>query len=592
MCGIAGFISGKKIEEQTLLSVVDSLKHRGPDGQGVFKIPGSNVSMVHTRLSFFDLSDKGKQPMYFPELNLTISYNGEIYNFREIRKQLEQIGYDFISDSDTEVILKAWHAWGEKSIDHFKGMFAFAIYDNSKKKLFLVRDRFGIKPLYYSLQKGTFGFASELKALKASGLFQMDCDWSAFCDFMVYRYVPSPKSIYKDVSKLPPAHYLEYDVDKNSLEIREYWKLNSGNKKDPKSELPEIVGSFLQKSVERHSRADVPVGMFLSGGYDSSAIAAYLKENNYPDAQAFSIGFQNWDRSEHQYAQIVADHLGIKLHSQLLNASSLDYVDEMPQVYDEPIADISIVPTYLVSQLARKNVKAVLSGEGADEIFGGYWWQKEYYRVTHPKSLKSKLSQLINGKADPVKFYADAASMGEFNIDELKKLLHPDLHSYIPEDPLWFYRKHLKKELSPLKQMQYMDIKCFMAELILVKVDRASMANSLEVRVPFLDHELFETIFSYHEDAYYKPDVKKYCLHENIKDKLPQSIINRDKQGFVGPDSYYMDKGFYKAVFNNSMLSAKGLISPGYLESLMEEEYDWRKWKIAVMDKWYGKWMS
>ncbi|MEX0813976.1 MAG: asparagine synthase (glutamine-hydrolyzing) [Chitinophagales bacterium] len=592
MCGIAGFISEINIEDDILEAVADSLKHRGPDAYGVFNIPGSNTCMVHTRLSFFDLSDKGNQPMHFQELGLTISYNGEVYNFREIRKELEQKGYTFISDSDTEVVLKAWHAWGTKSIDRFKGMFAFAIYDSKNKKLHLVRDRFGIKPLYYTHQKNTFGFASELKALRASGLFQMDTDWSAVCDFMVYRYVPSPKSIYENVHKLPPAHYLEYDTVANTTAIHEYWKLESGNKKDPKGELPAMVDEFLRKSVQRHSRADVPVGMFLSGGYDSSAIAAYLKQNNYPHAQAFSIGFENWERSEHQYAQIVANHLDIPLQSQLLDATSLDYVDEMPQVYDEPIADISIVPTYLVSKLARKNVKAVLSGEGADEIFGGYWWQKEYYRITHPKSIKGKIKQLINGKADPVKFYADAASMGEFNVDELKKLLHPDLHQYIPEDPLWFYRKHLKKEWSPLKQMQYMDIKCFMAELILVKVDRASMANSLEVRVPFLDHELFETIFSYHEDAYYKSEVKKYCLHENIKGKLPQSIINREKQGFVGPDQYYMKKDFYSKVFQQSKLKKQGTFSDDYLDHLMNKPYDWRKWKIAVMDKWFDKWMA
>ncbi|MEX2590026.1 MAG: asparagine synthase (glutamine-hydrolyzing), partial [Chitinophagales bacterium] len=359
MCGIAGFISEINIEDDILEAVADSLKHRGPDAYGFFNIPGSDTCMVHTRLSFFDLSDKGNQPMHFPELGLTISYNGEVYNFRKIRKELEQKGYAFISDSDTEVVLKAWHAWGTKSIDRFKGMFAFAIYDSKNKKLHLVRDRFGIKPLYYTHQKNTFGFASELKALRASGLFQMDTDWSAVCDFMVYRYVPSPKSIYENVHKLPPAHYLEYDTVANTTAIHEYWKLESGSKKDPKGELPAMVDEFLRKSVQRHSRADVPVGMFLSGGYDSSAIAAYLKQNNYPHAQAFSIGFENWDKSEHQYAQIVADHLEFPLQSQLLDASSLDFVDEMPQVYDEPIADISIVPTYLVSKLARKNVKAV-----------------------------------------------------------------------------------------------------------------------------------------------------------------------------------------------------------------------------------------
>lgn len=590
MCGIAGFITKKEITDSTLLAISDSLINRGPDAQGKLKIPETDIYLIHTRLSFFDLSDNAKQPMYFPEIGLSISYNGEIYNFQEIKTLLEHKGYTFSTKSDTEVILKAWHAWGVKAIDQLKGMFAFCIYNHKEKKMFLVRDRFGIKPLYYSQQLGVFAFASELKAFHASKLLILETDWSAVCDFLTYRYIPSPKSIYKNVYKLEPAHYLEYDIETTRTKIHEYWKLESGDKRDTKGELPSIVNQFLEKSIKQHVKADVPVGMFLSGGYDSSAIAAYLKQSNYAHIKAFSIGFENWDSSEDKYAEIVAKHLNIPIKKEILNADSINYIGDMPQIYDEPIADISIVPTYLVSKLASQNVKAVLSGEGADEIFGGYWWQKEFYKLSHPKSFKEKFKNYFS-KIDTVEFYAKSASMGEFNKLELKSLLHPDLHKHIPEDSLWFYRKHFKKELSPLKQIQYMDIKCFMAELILVKVDRASMANSLEVRVPFLDHELFETIFSYHEDEYYKPEVKKYCLYENIKNKLPDSILNREKQGFVGPDKYYMEKDFYIELFKNSKLKKAEIFSRKYLDDLELEDYNWRKWKIAVLDNWYKKWV-
>lgn len=590
MCGIAGFSSEKKVDKSVLESVVKTIRHRGPDSSGIFESPSSNVSFVHTRLSFFDLSEVGNQPMHFPELGLSITYNGEVYNFKSIKKELENLGYTFISTSDTEVILKAWHCWGEKSIDRLKGMFAFAIYDERKQKIFLIRDRFGIKPLYYTCQKNTFGFASELKAFVPYPFIDLELDWTSVCDFFVYRYVPSPKSIYKNVCKLPPAHYLTYDIQDNSIKTVEYWKLESDNKKDDRGELPELINEYLKQSVESHTRADVPVGMFLSGGYDSSAIGVYLKESNYNKAEAFSIGFEDWEKSEDQYAGIVAEHLNIPMNRAVLNETSLTELDKMPYVYDEPIADISIVPTYLVSQLARKKMKAVLSGEGADELFGGYWWQKEFYKLTHPKKLTDKLKLFWNAP-DPVAFYANAASMGEFNDEQLKKMLHPDLHRFIPEDPLWFYRKHFKKKLSPLKQMQYMDIKCFMAELILVKVDRASMANSLEVRVPFLDHEMFEKVFSYDESEYFKPSVTKYLLHENIKGKLPNTILKREKQGFVGPDEYYMKKSFYKELFERSSLQKSGYVKQDYLKFCETQQYDWRRWKLAVMDKWFESWI-
>lgn len=586
MCGIAGIVGAKMQPIHAWEKILKSLSHRGPDFQQHLCFENHDVGMAHTRLSFLDLSAHGHQPMYFPELKLCISFNGEIYNYLEIKKQLENKGYQFVTQSDTEVLLKAWHCWGAAAIEHCMGMFAFCIYDLSLQKMYLVRDRFGIKPLYYTLQNNIFGFASELKALQAAACFSWNIDWSSVCDFLVYRYVPTPKSIFKNVYKVPPAHYAVYDLQSHKIETKAYWHLHSGHKKVRPETLAEQVNDIFCQSIKQHAIADVPIGAFLSGGYDSSAILYYLKKINYPTT-AFSIGFKDWEKSEHTHAQVVADHLQVPLHSKILDHKSLDFFDEMPRVYDEPIADISTLPTYLVSQLARNNVKAVMSGEGADELFGGYWWQKEFYKQHHPASWKNKIKLLWN-KPDTLSFYAEAHGMGKFDTALLQSLLHPDLHAFIPERPYWFYEQHLQKKWTPLKQIQYLDIKCFMAELILVKVDRASMAHGLEVRVPFLNHELFETIFAHHESVYYHPNFNKYMLYLNLKNHLPSTILHREKQGFVGPDNYYMNQNFYQKIAGQSQLCFDKKMNTASYQKLMQQDYDWRKWKIAVLDQWYA----
>ena len=335
--------------------------------------------------------------------------------------------------------------------------------------------------------------------------------------------------------------------------------------------------------------ADVPVGSFLSGGYDSSTLVAYMDQLGQKPA-TFSIGFSKWEKSEDHFAKIVANHLNVPNESVVADETSLRLVDRMAVVYDEPIADISIVPTYMVSQLARSRVKAVLSGEGADELFGGYTWQHDFFNQQYPSSVLDKLKRKLF-KNDPVNYYANAMAMGWFDREELKKMLHPDLHQHIPEDVHWFYRQHFKKEVSPLKSIQYMDVKCFMGELVLTKIDRASMANSLEVRVPFLDHRLFEYVFSLNEKAYFKKEQTKYLLYKNIEKQLPQEILERKKQGFVGPDSYYMDLNWYKDQLKNSKLVALNIVNQQYIDDLFTESYNWKLWKLLIMEKWVQQWV-
>lgn len=594
MCGITGYINLKEaVTSEIIQQMTDSLIHRGPDGGATFISENNHIAFGHRRLSFLDLSEQGKQPMKDNSGQLTITFNGEIYNFLELKQELSD--YHFQTTTDTEVILAGYKKWGINVVNKLKGMFTFALLDESNQKLYLARDRFGIKPLYYTLQDQKLLFASELKAIHASKQVKMEIDFSSFSDYFVYRYIPSPKTIWKNIKKLPPAYYATIDISNLEIKLTEYWKLAekkpltaSSDRIADDSTLIVETDNFLRTSVKQHIYADVPIGSFLSGGYDSSALVHYMNQLKQKPA-TFSIGFSKWEKSEDQFAKIVANHLDVDNESIIADETSLDYLDKMADVYDEPIADISIIPTYMVSKLARSRVKAVVSGEGADEIFGGYTWQHDFYQQSYPASILDKLKQKLF-KNDTVAFYSSAMAMGWFDKDELKKMLHPTLHQHIPEDVHWFYRKNFHQNLSPLKSIQLMDIKCFMGELVLTKVDRASMANSLEVRVPFLDHELFEYIFSLNEKQYFKKEQTKYLLYKNIENSLPKEILERKKQGFVGPDTYYMDLNWYKAQLKNSKLVEYGIINQSYIDELLKETYNWKLWKLLIMEKWFRKW--
>lgn len=588
MCGITGYIHIQtKIDQSVIQQMTDTLMHRGPDGGDTYISGNGHYALGHRRLSFLDLSEQGKQPMKDNSEKVIITFNGEIYNFPELKKELSD-SYEFKTSTDTEVILAGYRKWGIDVVNHLTGMFAFALLDEEKQQLYLVRDRFGIKPLYYSLQNDQLIFASELKAIHTANRIPKEIDFSSFADYFVYRYIPSPKTIWKHIHKLPPAHYATVDLQTLSCELVEYWTIPFDNQQQTDQQMIEQVGSILEKSVREHMYADVPVGSFLSGGYDSSALVSYMDRLGQKPT-TFSIGFSKWGKSEDHFAKIVANHLNVPNESVVADETSLQLVDRMAMVYDEPIADISIVPTYMVSRLARSRVKAVLSGEGADEVFGGYTWQHDFFNQQYPSSVLDKLKRKLF-KNDPVDYYANAMAMGWFDREELQKMLHPDLHQYIPEDVHWFYRKHFKPNLSPLKSIQFMDIKCFMGELVLTKIDRASMANSLEVRVPFLDHTLFEYVLSQDEKNYFQKEQTKYLLYKNIETQLPQEILERKKQGFVGPDAYYMNMEWYKDQLKNSRLVALNIVNQQYIDDLFKESYNWKLWKLLIMEKWIQQW--
>ena len=599
MCGIVGLIyKDALVDRYNFTCMRDTLEHRGPDDADSEYYEGGRIALGQRRLSFLDLSSAGRQPMSNEDDTIWIVLNGEIYNYVELKVELEAAGHTFKNHTDTEVIIHGYEQWGEDIVNRMKGMFAFVILDLKKQQLFMARDHFGIKPLYYTITDKFIAFASELKAIVACKDVHPEVDMTSVADYMVYRYVPSPKTIWKGIHKLPPAHTLTFDYNTFEHQQNEYWQIKFENSnRDDAGSMVRNYGSMLGESVKIHARADVPIGSFLSGGYDSSAVVYYLTQAGYrPDT--FSIGFEGWDNSEHQFAEMVAKKFNVPLNYFLAAEETLNLLDIMPDVYDEPIADISILPTWLVSHEAAKKVKAVMSGEGADELLGGYWWQKKLYADSYPEmTWKEKLARFVRGGKpgdgiDRLEFYAEANAMGRFNREELVKAFHPDQHASLPEDPEWFYRKHFDPSLSPLKSFQRMDIKCFMGELVLVKIDRASMASSLEVRVPFLDHDIFDYVLSAPETRYFRPEVTKYLLHDNIEACMPPEIMARPKQGFVGPDDFYIKIDRYRGILQDSRLVADKIIRREYVDEMLVSSEHWKLWKLAVLEGWYRRWVS
>jgi asparagine synthase (glutamine-hydrolysing) len=582
MCGIVGQVERSGIVDPAALAAMrDSLAHRGPDDAASWISADGRVGLGHRRLSLIDLSPAGRQPMPDEAERLWLTLNGEIYNHRELRATLVERGHTFRSTCDAEVVLHGFEEWGLDVLPRLKGMFAFALWDEARKELLLARDRFGIKPLYYAVDSHRLLFASEAKGILAHPAVSREIDGSAICDYLVYRYVPSPKCVWRGLAKLPPASYLRLGRE-GPPTVHEYWSLSGGSRRPDAPEAAAAVDRALEAAVREHLVSDVTVGSFLSGGYDSSALVHYRDRIGSP-APSFAIGFADWPESEHRYAELVAETFGLEHRSWVLGAESLELARRLAWTYDEPLADISTVPTFAVSHLASRSVKAVFSGEGADEIFCGYSWQHGF--------MAARAAGDPAGAA-VVPFYAQAMAMGGFDREALAALVAPALHPDLPDDPWWFYRSLLRPDLAPLQQVQWLDLKAFMGELVLTKVDRASMANSLEVRVPFLDHELVELLFGMDPAVYFRPGEHKPLLRANLEGALPETILRRRKQGFVGPDSYYQNRSWYERLLGDSRLARDGVLEAAAIRGYLAAADHWRLWKIAVLELWYREWMT
>lgn len=550
MCGILGGNNSNWDYKKG----IESIYHRGPDDNRIKRF--DNFTLAFARLAIMDLSDNGMQPMTSPDGDVSIVYNGEIYGYSLLKKELEK-RYFFHSGSDTEVILNAYIEYGDKFIDKIDGMFAIAIYDRRSMELKLYRDRSGIKPLYYYCNNGCFAFASELKALVATCTdVTWKMDYTALYDYLFYQYIPDPKTMYTDCYKLSPAHALIYDIKNRKIKsLKKYWKLhvNAAKGRYRKEEvLCEELKSILSDSVRQQLAADVPVGCFLSGGVDSSVIT-YECNKYSPKIQTYSIGFKERKYDESPYADILIEKYGLNSNIKILGYDDINGIKHMlKEWYDEPFADTSAYPSYIISKFAREDVTVVLTGDGGDELFGGY----ERYR-SYVDSLKSKKvdSEMISRLS---RYVGLDQILSEKNVS---KYINTGLENYLPYiyysekknlelyrkkwkidkdyDPCWYLKKHYRKELPPITRARYLDYKTYLPGDILTKVDRVSMANSLEARVPFLGRKLIEFAFSLSEEECCSSNMLKRIMKKAYENEIPDEILYREKRGFAVPPDYF-----------------------------------------------------
>jgi asparagine synthase (glutamine-hydrolysing) len=573
MCGIAGII-GPSASEDRVRVMAQLLKHRGPDGEGVWSGPG--VALGHRRLAILDLSDAGRQPMELGPQVLT--YNGELYNFRRLR---ESLAGPFRSNSDTEVLLHLLARDGAGCLEKLVGMFAFAVWDSGSRRLLAARDRLGIKPFYYRPMPQGLAFASELKALKALGPERIDP--SAVRDFLTHGYIPAPKTIYREIFKLPAGHLLRFADGEVSIE--RYWnpsiEIVERSEQSALGELDDLLGTV----VPEHTLADVPVGVFLSGGIDSAVTAYYL---NKP--RTYTLGFDAQNRSEADAARAVARHFGT-IHSEMHTDGSglATALERVSQTFDEPFGDSAAWSNYLISQSARREVTVALSGEGGDEIFCGYprYWSHIGARSNSFSRSMARLAPPLSrfGQSMQSRAYtglpAFAAALGGMNPVQIEALLGPDWLE-ADYDYHWFYRRFWREGLDPNVQLRWLDLNTDLAEGLLTKVDRTSMAHSLEVRPPLLDHRLVEYMLSV--DPNLLVDERfgrgKVLLRTLMQPRLPPGHLDRPKSGFGLPLHRWIKR--QPRILDEAVTR---LIGRGILRQRVSVEFR-RAWYLLVLDRW------
>lgn len=610
MCGIAGiyFLDGKQQVDASVLTLMnDSQLHRGPDAGDYFFAPG--VGLAHRRLSIIDL-DGSPQPMRTPDNSVCVVFNGEIYNFRELRDELTAKGYQFISKGDTETILHAWREWGVDCVHHLRGMFAIGIWDQQANSLFIARDRLGVKPLFYSfLPGGEFVFGSELKVLKQHPKFDRSIRPTAIEDYFTFGYVPEPHTIYQHTFKLEPGYRLLLTPGMTALpQPEKYWDIPVHWSKPLHAEdaQAELIDRF-REAVGIRMVADVPLGAFLSGGVDSSAVVAMMSQLQSEPVNTCAIGFDVPSFNETEFAQMVADRYHTNHHVKVVNHDDFSLIDQLAGLYDEPYADSSAMPTYRVCQMARQKVTVALSGDGGDEVFAGYrryrlhmaeqqvrdrlplnlrravfkplgkWYPKLDWA---PRFLRAKTTFQSMGM-DTVEAYHNSISL--LRADERARLFSPEFTQQLQGyNSLAVFRRHAERaeHLDPLKLAQYLDLKTYLVGDILTKVDRASMAHSLEVRVPFLDHKFIEWAFALDSSANLTGGEGKATLKKVLEPHLPDDVLYRKKMGFAIPLADWF-RGPLKEKLRNSVLSSRmldsGIFNPTTLQRLVDDHTSGRR---------------
>ena len=617
MCGISGivrFSPDERVDEARLLEMRDVLRHRGPDGAGL-KLMG-NAGLAHRRLSIIDIAG-GAQPMANAAGDLCITYNGEIYNFRELRAKLAALGRRFLTQSDTEVILQAYEEYGEDCVQYLQGMFAFAIWDGRRGKLFMARDRLGIKPLYYANTGEELLFASEIKAILAAGGIRPELNRAILPEYLATRFVSGGETFFSGIRKLLPGHVLSWSREAG-FNVHRYWHLPSHLEQSGGSlqEHAAVVRAGLEQAVQSHLMSDVPLGLFLSGGIDSSGIAMLMARAMQEPLQSFSVSFAEPGYNELHYAKLAAAAAGA-VHRDV-RVTAQEYFDALPQLLwheDEPIAFPSSISLYFVSRLAQQHVKVVLTGEGADELFLGYnryrvtAWNERLgrpYWATVPKRMRAGIAGMVGRLPRPLRRYAERSFL--MPLSGMRGLFYENFAVFpqpmqgrllaahaLSRDPYAEGLRHYDEAPGgTLERMSYADMQTYLVEL-LMKQDQMSMAASIESRVPFLDHRFVEQAVAIPAQYKLRGWQTKAVLREALKDVVPKEILTRKKMGFPVPIGRWL-RGAYAPLLQDLVLGkrsrSRGLFNPEFLEAMVAEhlsgtrDHGDRLWLLMNLELW------
>lgn len=615
MCGICGYVSKNLYSNELLMTMNESIRYRGPDDTGVVmeKLGSGYIGLGHSRLSILDLSPKGHQPMYSKDGSCVIVYNGEIYNFRELRTELQKSGLTFESNCDTEVLLAAYQAYGIDFLNKLNGMFAFALLDKNKETILLARDRVGIKPLYYYYTGENFIWGSELKPIMCHPQFKKEIRKDVIAQFLCYKYIISPNTIFHDTYKVEPGQYILWQNGK--LSKKTYWNIYekynqlSSNKIEAYEQAKMELKDLLYDSTKKRMIADVPVGTFLSGGIDSTVITAIAQNISNTPIHTYTIGFETKQENEAEYAKAIARYLGTD-HTELYVSDTevQRMCENIENYFDEPFSDSSQIPTMLVSELAKRDIKVALAGDGGDELFCGYkmydwaqWAQRLdragyflYYLIGNSKyieKLPDKVYALINNRDDAYKaqIFTDVRQRYMPSLLLCEGSAKFDLERQINEDNLQIKRMLL-------------DMKSYLPDEILSKTDRASMKYSLEARVPLVDYRVIEYSFRIPHEFKYKKHEKKYILKDIAYDYVPKKLLDRPKQGFGVPLALWMRTTLNKELkmfADKEKLRKQGIFnSEGIwlfidkLEQSNKSVYNSVLWSFFVFQRWYRKYIE
>ena len=618
MCGITGSIfldKGRSIDISVLKKMTTSLYHRGPDDEGFFI--HRNVGLGFRRLSIIDL-ETGHQPLIDTSETLIIVFNGEIYNYLEQREILKKKSHTFRTTSDTEVILELYKEYGVDCLKHLRGMFAFAIWDKTNEQLFCARDRFGIKPFYYYSDNEKFVFGSEIKAILEAEDIDRTISFAALDSYFAFGYITSDLSIYHKIKKLQPGHYLLLSFKEQvKLEIKKYWEiLFDPDYSKTENQWKEEIEACLMETVKLHMISDVPLGAFLSGGIDSSSVVAMMAKNSNVPVKTFSIGFKEQTFNELEYSREMANKYNCEYHEQIIEPESIGLLPKLVSAYDEPFADSSAIPTYYVSKHARENVTVALSGDGGDELFAGYdiypYFNKIHtfplnHRSPHfSKHLWRQLYRLLpkDGRIKNATYFLSQnkdflnAYLNIWSTGDREQLFLVDSGSKKQIGISESFKEEMMKESGSndfVTNMQLLDLKTYMVDDILTKVDRASMMNSLEVRVPLLDHKFAELSFKIPWDLKLKHREQKYILKQAMATSLSENILNHAKQGFSIPFSVWF-KDDLKEFTYDTLLSQDPLFSTyldkKYVRKIVEgkntktRNQSDRIWSLLFFEEW------